>query len=115
VTLPNAWKAVTVHARVLQPDGTPAIGADVYAYDLNYLYSSRPPSANADTQGRATLSLYEGRTYYLVATISGGTQQRCGGPLKFVAKDGVTLGTITIEHNWGNCLAQLGPEFQAPR
>jgi hypothetical protein len=61
------------------------------------------------------LSLYEGRTYYLVATISGGTQQRCGGPLKFVAKDGVTLGTITIEHNWGNCLAQLGPEFQAPR
>jgi hypothetical protein len=115
VTLPNAWKAVTVHARVLQPDGTPAIGADVYAYDLNYLYSSRPPSANADTQGRATLSLYEGRTYYLVATISGGTQQRCGGPLKFVPKDGVTLGTITIEHNWGNCLAQLGPEFQAPR
>jgi tetratricopeptide (TPR) repeat protein len=115
VTLPIAWKAVTVHARVLQPDGTPAISADVCAYDLNYLYSSGPPSANADTQGRATLSLYEGRTYYLVATISGGTQQRCGGPLKFVARDGVTLRTITIDHNWGNCLAQLDPEFKAPQ
>jgi hypothetical protein len=115
VTLPNAWKAVTVHARVLQPDGTPAISADACAYDLNYLYSSGPPRAAADAQGRATLSLYEGRTYYLVATISGGTQQRCGGPLKFVAKDGVTLGTITIEHNWGNCLAQLDSEFKAPQ
>lgn len=104
-----------MHARVLQPDGTPAISADVYAYDLNYLYSSNPPRANADALGRATLSLYEDRTYYLVATISDGTQQRCGGPLKFVAREGGTLGTITIEHNWGNCLAQLGPEFQAPR
>jgi hypothetical protein len=115
VTLPNAWKAVTVHARVLQPDGTPAIGANVSAYDLNYLYSSDPPRATADAQGRATLSLYEGRTYFLVATISGGTQQRCAGPLKFVAEDGVALGTITIGHDWGNCLAQLNPEFQAPR
>jgi len=112
--LPNAWKAVTVHARVLQPDGTPAINADVYAYDLNYQYSGDPPKAAADAQGRATLSLYEGRTYYLVATISGGTQQRCAGPLKFVAKDGITLGTITVEHNWGNCLAQLDSESHAP-
>jgi Carboxypeptidase regulatory-like domain len=115
VKLPNAWKAVTVHARVQQPDGTPAISANVCAYDLNYLYSSDPPRANADVQGRATLSLYEGRTYYLVATISGGTQQRCAGPLKFVAREGATLGAITIEHNWGNCLAQLDSEFQAPR
>jgi len=101
--------------RVLRPDGTPAIGADVYAYDLKYLYSGDPPRANAHAQGRATLSLYEGRTYYLVSTISGGTQQRCAGPLKFVAREGVTLGAITIEHNWGNCLAQLNSEFQPPR
>jgi hypothetical protein len=115
VTFPNAWKAVTVHARVLQPDGAPAISADVCAYDLNYQYSSGPPRAAADAQGRATLSLYEGRTYYLVGTISGGTQQRCAGPLKFVAREGVTLGAITIEHDWGNCLAQLDSKFQAPR
>ena len=114
VRLPNAWKAVPVHARVLRPDGTPAIGADVYAYDLKYLYSGDPPRANADAQGRATLSLYEDRAYYLVSTISGGTQQRCAGPLKFVAREGVTLSAITIEHNWGNCLAQLDSEFQAP-
>lgn len=115
VRLPDAWRAVTMHARVLQPDGSPAINADVYAYDLNYQYSGDPPRAATDAQGRATLSLYEGRNYYLVATVSGGTQQRCGGPLKFVAKDGVTLDTITIEHNWGNCLAQLDSEFQAPQ
>lgn len=115
VALPNAWKTVTMHARVLLSDRTPAIGADVNAYDVKYLYSGEPASADADDEGRATLSLYEGRTYYLVATISGGTQQRCAGPLKFAAKDGVTLPTITIEHNWGNCLAQLKRDFQAPQ
>jgi carboxypeptidase family protein len=115
VTLPNAWRAVTVYARVLLPDGSPAVGADVNAYDVNYLSSGQPARTDADTDGRATLSVYEGRTYYLVATISGGTQQRCAGPLKFAGKDGVTLGTITVNHNWGNCLAQLNPDFQAPQ
>lgn len=115
VTLPNAWKTVTVHTRVVLPDGSPAIGADVNAYDINYLYSGEPARADADTNGSATLSVYEGRNYYLVATVSGGTQQRCGGPLRFAAKDGFTLGTITIEHNWGNCLALLNPEFHAPQ
>jgi hypothetical protein len=68
--------------------------------------------ADADAEGRATLSVYQGRAYYLVATISGGTQQRCAGPLKFAGKDGVTVDTITIAHNWGNCLAQPNPDFQ---
>lgn len=115
VTFANAWRAVTVHARVLLADGSPAVGADVSAYDANYLSSGEPSRADADAGGRATLSVYEGRTYYLVATISGGTQQRCAGPLKFAGKDGVTVGTITIAHNWGNCLAQLNPDFQPPQ
>ncbi|MGB9468106.1 MAG: carboxypeptidase regulatory-like domain-containing protein [Candidatus Acidiferrum sp.] len=115
VVLSNAWKTVTVHARVLLADGSPAIGADVNAYDINFLNSGEPSRADSDADGRATLSVYEGRTYYLVATISAGTQQRCAGPLKFAAKDGVVVETIMINHNWGNCLAQLNPEFQAPR
>jgi|SRR5271155_4386289 len=115
LVFPNAWKTVTVHARVLLADGSPAIGADVNAYDINYLNSGEPSRADSDADGRATLSVYEGRTYYLVATISGGTQQRCAGPLRFEAKDGIIVGTIRIDHNWGNCLAQLNPEFQAPR
>ena len=115
VAFKNAWKAVAVHARVLLPDGSPAVGADVNAVDANYLWSGEPARADADAEGRATLSVYEGRTYYLVATISGGTQQRCAGPLKFAGKDGATLSPIILVHNWGNCLAQLNPDFQAPQ
>src|SRR5438132_1236907 len=115
ITLPNAWKQVTVHTRVLQPDGSPAIGAQVFAHDVDYSWSGEPAMATASANGGATLNVYEGRTYYLTATISGGTQQRCAGPLKFTAKDGVRLDPITIEHNWGNCLAQLSPSFRPPR
>jgi hypothetical protein len=115
VVLPNPWKTVTVRARVLLADGSPAVDADVNAYDINYLNSGEPNRADSGADGRVALSVYEGRTYYLVATISGGTQQRCAGPLRFIAKDGIEVGTILINHNWGNCLAQLNPEFRPPR
>ena len=114
VRLPNPWKTVTVHARVVLPDGMPVVGADVDAYDLNYLASGEPARATSDAEGHASVDVYEGRSYYLVATISGGTQQSCAGPLKFTGKAGSTLNPITIEHKWGNCLAQLDPEFQPP-
>ncbi len=115
VTLPNAWRKVAVHARALLPDGSPAIGADVTARDVDYLSSIEPAMANAGVDGRTTVVVYEGRAYYLTATISGGTQQRCGGPLKFTAEDGLILEPIIIEHHWGNCLAQLNPRFRPPR
>lgn len=69
----------------------------------------------ADVDGRATLKVYEDRTYYLTAVINGETQERCAGPLKFTAKEGMNLATMRIEHNWGNCLAQLNPDFVPPR
>ncbi|HEV2379790.1 MAG TPA: carboxypeptidase-like regulatory domain-containing protein [Terriglobia bacterium] len=112
--LPNAWNQVTVLASVLLPDGSPASGADVEAHDADYLWSGEPGMATAGTDGRAALSVYQGRTYYLTATISGGTQQRCAGPLKFMAKAGLALEPIRIEHDWGNCLAQLNPSFRPP-
>lgn len=115
ITLPNAWKQVAVHTRVLQTDGSPATGAEIYARDIDYLWSVEPAMTTAGADGRAVLTVYEGRTYYLTATIAGGSQQRCAGPLKFAAKDGAVLDAITIEHDWGNCLAQLNPNFRPPR
>jgi hypothetical protein len=115
ITLPNAWKPVTVHTRVLQPDGSPATGAEIFARDIDYLWSVEPATATAGPDGRAVLSVYERRIYYLTSTMSGGTQQRCAGPLRFAAKDGAVLDAITVEHNWGNCLAQLNPNFRPPR
>ena len=115
IALPNAWKRAVVHARVLQPDGSAAVGAEVYAHDVDYQWSGELATGAASADGRVALTVYEGRTYYLTATISGGTQQRCAGPLNFTAKDGLILDAITIEHNWGNCLAQLNSEFRPPR
>ena len=115
LTFPNPWRQVIIHARVLLPDGSPVAAADVSAYDSKYLSSGQPPSAPSDSNGRATVSVYEGRTYYLTATISVGDQQRCAGPLMFVAKDGLAPDPIVIKHNWGNCLAQLNPDFNPPR
>lgn len=114
ITVPRAWTPATVHTHVLLPDGSPAIGAYVSAHDIDYLGSAEPPNTDTDSDGEAALTVYEGRTYYLDATITEGTHQRCGGPLKFTARDGLVLDTITIEYNWGNCLAQLSPNFEPP-
>jgi len=113
--LPVAWKPVAVRARVVLNDGRPASHVEVIAYDLTALWSVEPATAETDENGQAMLTVYEGRAYYLTSLISGGIQQRCGGPLKFTAQNGMKLGTIRIEHNWGNCLAQLDPKFVPPR
>jgi hypothetical protein len=115
LTFPNAWRQVTVHATVLLRDGSPAAGAAVEAHDTAYLWSGEPAIATAGADGRAALAVYEGRTYFLTAFTSGGTQQACAGPLKFTARDGLVLDPISIDHNWGNCLAQLNPNFRPPR
>jgi len=114
VTLPNAWKEVVVRTRVLMPDGSPAIGANISAHDIDYTWSVEPSTATDGPDGTAKITVYEGRTYYLTAYLNA-VPQRCAGPLKFIAKDGLTLDAITIEHNWGNCMAQLDPHFRAPR
>jgi hypothetical protein len=115
IILPKAWKPVVVHTRVALQDGSSAVHADVHARDASALWSGEPAMAVTDVDGRAELTVYEGRTYYLTALINGGTQQHCAGPLKFTAKGGMNLETIRIEHNWGNCLAQLNPKFTPPR
>ena len=65
VVLPNPSKTVTVRARVQLADASPAVDADVNAYDINYLNSGEPNRGDSDADGRVALSVYEGRTYYL--------------------------------------------------
>jgi 5-hydroxyisourate hydrolase-like protein (transthyretin family) len=111
VVMPRAWKKVTVTAKVQKEDGTPAPGAEVDGYEVKDPTSITPMSAVTGEDGLVTLSVYDGQEYYLTALVQGGTQQRCGGPLKFTAHDGLNLGVVRIEHPWGNCLAQLDPNF----
>jgi hypothetical protein len=114
IEFPKPWRLITVPVRVLLPDGSPAVEAQFHADDFDYQSAGGPYGALPDSRGRATISVYEGRTYLLTAYING-ENQRCGGPLKFVAKPNLELEPIVIEHNWGNCLAQLSPGFIQPQ
>jgi hypothetical protein len=109
--MPRAWKKIAVTTKVVNEDGRPMPGATVYGYEVKNRFSGEPMSAVTGQDGWANLSVYEGQDYYLTALVEGGVQQRCGGPLKFTARDGLNVGTIKIEHPWGNCLAQLSPGF----
>jgi hypothetical protein len=115
IIMPRAWKRITVKTKVVEADGTAAAGVTVYGREVKNQSSVEPMSATTGADGVATVPLYEGQEYYMTATQSGGVQQRCGGPVKFLAKDGLDLGTIRIEHPWGNCLAQLNPNFRGAR
>lgn len=114
IAFPQPWRLITVPVRGLLPDGSPAVDAQFNAYDSDYQSSGQPFATSPRSDGQATLSVYEGRTYFLTAYING-ENQRCGGPIKFVAKPNLVLDPIVIEHNWGNCLAQLNPGFVPPQ
>jgi 5-hydroxyisourate hydrolase-like protein (transthyretin family) len=115
VVMPRAWKKVTVTAKVVEADGTAAAGVTVYGREVKDQSSVEPMTAITGADGKVILPVYEGQEYYATATENGGVQQRCGGPVKFVAKEGLDLGTFRIENPWGNCLAQLNPKFRRPR
>ncbi len=111
VVMPRPWKKVAVTTEVVSEDGTPMPGITVFAHQVKNQSSVEPMTAITGPDGRATLPVYEGQEYYLTALVQGGVQQRCGGPLRFTAHDGVDVGRVKIEHPWGNCLAQLNPRF----
>jgi hypothetical protein len=114
IVLPKAWKPVVVHAKVVLQDGTPAANVPVVGSDQSMFWSPEPAMAVTDALGEANLTVYEGRSYYLTA-VTTTAPQRCAGPLAFTATGDMTLQAITIEHNWGNCLAQLNPKFAPPK
>lgn len=115
IPMPMAWTKVTLPVTVLDADGHPLEGVDIYGRPVANQYTVLPMSARTDANGAATLPLYQGQEYFVTATQSGGAQQRCGGPIRLTAHEGQAGQTIRIEHPWGNCLAQLSPNFHPPR
>jgi hypothetical protein len=98
-----ALRSINLHVRVVNPDGSPAIQAHVDASDP--LTPITALTTIADDNGDAEISLYEGREYRLIANTSGYREPVCGGPIKFVAKDGMQLGTIKLDKSWDECRA----------
>lgn len=62
-------------------------------------------SATADENGDADITLYEGREYRLIASTSGNREPACAGPVKFIAKQGLQVGTLTLDKSWDECRA----------
>jgi hypothetical protein len=92
LVLPASWQPIVVQAKVFMPDGSPALDAQVQAHDLNYMASGESPMASTDSNGAASLTVYDDRAYYLTAFISGGIQQRCAGPAKIYSQSGTGSG-----------------------
>jgi hypothetical protein len=107
LVLGSVLHPVTVRLRVSNPDGSPVSNATVVANDpvspVHSLY------AKADSNGDADITLYEGREYRLVANGSGNHEPACAGPVKFVAKEGLQLGTLKLDKSIQECRAQQKP------
>jgi len=96
-----ALHSVSLHVHVVNPDGSPVIQAHVIASDP--LTPTQAISAIADEAGNADITLYEGREYRLIASTSGNHEPACAGPVKFIAKEGLPLGTLTLDKSWIQC------------
>ncbi|HZQ42771.1 MAG TPA: hypothetical protein VFA99_05935 [Acidobacteriaceae bacterium] len=108
IVMPVAWKSMSIPVRVVMPDGSPVVGAGLWAwaYDESFQASVEPFHAEL-RNGVGNVSVYAGRRYWLVATLNGPDgHQRCGGPVKFTASGEVKEQVVVIEHDWGNCLRQ---------
>jgi hypothetical protein len=101
LVLPEPLHAVTVHARVIRQDGSAVNLANVDAVDTGNV--TQFIGAKADEDGRAELKLYDGRQYYLTATTPGTREPACAGPVKFIARDGLTLDTLTLDKSVHEC------------
>jgi hypothetical protein len=94
---------ISFHVHVINQDGTPVIKAHVIAEDP--LTLPQALAARADENGDADITLYEGREYKLIARTSGEREPGCAGPVKFIAKEGLQLGTLTLDKTWSQCRA----------
>jgi hypothetical protein len=103
LVLPDPLQPVVVRARVQRQDGTPVDGAKLAAIDTTSNLGHHFIGATADSAGRAGITLYAGREYYLTA--SGEAQPPCAGPVKFIAKEGLVLDTLTVDKSFSGCRA----------
>jgi Carboxypeptidase regulatory-like domain len=94
---------VSLHVHVVNPDGSPVIKAHVIASDP--LTPTQAMSAIADENGDADITLCEGREYRLIASTSGYREPACAGPVKFIAKEGLQIGTLSLDKPWVECRA----------
>jgi hypothetical protein len=101
LTLLPPLTAVTVRLHVANPDGTPVVQAHVIANDP--LTPVQAMAATADANGNAGITLYADREYALVATSNGNREPACAGPVRFTAKEGLQLGTLTLDKTFNAC------------
>jgi hypothetical protein len=98
---PEPLQAAIVHARVIRGDGEPVDQAKVDAVDTRN--RNQFIRGVADATGWAELHLYAGREYYFDATTPGEREPVCAGPVRFVAKDGLVLDTLTLDKSFDQC------------
>lgn len=98
-----ALASISLHLHVVNPDGSPVIKAHVIAEDPST--PGQAISAIADENGDANITLYGGRQYRLIASTSGYREPACAGPVKFIAKEGLQLDTLTLDKTWDECRA----------
>jgi protocatechuate 3,4-dioxygenase beta subunit len=98
-----ALHPVSLHVRVINQDGTPVVKARVAATDP--MTPTQFIGATADQNGDAAITLYAGREYSVIASTSGYREPACAGPVKFIAKEDLQLGTLTLDKTWNECRA----------
>jgi hypothetical protein len=101
LVLTSMLHPISLHVHVVNQGGTPVIKAHVIASDP--LTPTQAISTVADDHGDASITLYEGREYLLIASTSGYREPGCAGPVKFIAKQDLQLGTLTLDKTWDQC------------
>jgi hypothetical protein len=108
LVVPEALHRIAIHTHVVNQDGTPVIQAHIAAMDP--LTPTQFIGTTADESGNADIALYEGREYSLIASNSGYREPACAGPVRFIAKEGMQLNTLTLDKTWNECRALQKPK-----
>jgi hypothetical protein len=107
LVLPPPLTPVSVHLRIVNPDGSPVVRANVSAADPAGIHMM---FARADDNGNADITLYAGRDYSLTANTSGDRTPACAGPVRFTAREGLQLGALTLDKTIDACRALQHPK-----
>jgi hypothetical protein len=100
---PSPLVPATVHVKAFHLDGTPVGQANFLAVDR--IDPGQGYSATGDASGSGNLTLYVGETYTFIASSPGVSEPNCGGPITFIARDGLTLDPLTLNKTWHECRA----------
>ena len=103
LVLPPPLQPAVVHVRVVHQDGTPVDQARLIAKDMNANLGLTFFDATTNADGWADITLYAGQEYFLFAETPGEREPPCGGPLKFVAKEGLAFNALTLDKTMSEC------------